>query len=335
MTFPSGFWTASLCSLLTLLVAGYFAGLEKNLNMLGGGNGSGRRGRLSGLASVVHDRLLNDRQLLDARFRSGWYLIREENITESRVKELFIRMNHEDEETERFIQESIQKSDQFFTQMWHNLAKTALNLVGYSKTDINAMLGRGSMFVMSKEHFRALTGVEGNHESAMDLGAGDGNPSKAFAEHYAEMFATEASVSMVKVLEGKGFKVLPVDSWHLHATKFDFIACLNLLDRCAEPKTVLGQMRRAVKPESGIILVAVVLPFRPYVEYTADHRPAQGQGLQVEGTIFEVQVESLFGIFEESGFRVVRWTRVPYLCEGDMARSVYSLDDAIFVLKKQ
>ena len=37
-------------------------------------------------------------------------------------------------------------------------------------------------------------------------------------------------------------------------------------------------------------------------------------------------------VFEPLGFRVLALSRVPYLSEGDSVRSVYSLDDAIFVL---
>jgi len=38
-------------------------------------------------------------------------------------------------------------------------------------------------------------------------------------------------------------------------------------------------------------------------------------------------------VFEPAGFTMERFSRVPYLCEGDMECSFYELDDAVFVLK--
>jgi len=38
-------------------------------------------------------------------------------------------------------------------------------------------------------------------------------------------------------------------------------------------------------------------------------------------------------VLTPSGFEVVTWSRVPYLCEGDLQQSYYWLDDAVFVLK--
>lgn len=53
----------------------------------------------------------------------------------------------------------------------------------------------------------------------------------------------------------------------------------------------------------------------------------------MEGTTFEEQVESLVRtVFEPAGFRLQTFTRVPYLCEGDLEHSFYYLDDAVFVL---
>ena len=56
--------------------------------------------------------------------------------------------------------------------------------------------------------------------------------------------------------------------------------------------------------------------------------------LHIEGSTFEDQVTSFIkNVFELSDFEVVSFTRVPYLCEGDLERSFYILNDALFVLK--
>lgn len=38
-------------------------------------------------------------------------------------------------------------------------------------------------------------------------------------------------------------------------------------------------------------------------------------------------------VFREAGLEVEAVTRLPYLCEGDMYKDYYVLDDAVFVLK--
>ena len=56
--------------------------------------------------------------------------------------------------------------------------------------------------------------------------------------------------------------------------------------------------------------------------------------ITVNGSSWEDQVHSLVeDVFEPSGFAVELFTRVPYLCEGDLYREFYFLNDALFVLK--
>lgn len=64
------------------------------------------------------------------------------------------------------------------------------------------------------------------------------------------------------------FRVLDVRSWMQETgdTEYDVITCLNLLDRCDTPKTLLKDIYRKLRPD-GTLVVALVLPFSPYVEY--------------------------------------------------------------------
>lgn len=58
------------------------------------------------------------------------------------------------------------------------------------------------------------------------------------------------------------------------------------------------------------------------------------ENINLKGRTFEDQCISLVrDVFEPAGFSLVRFTRVPYLCEGDLESSFYVLDDAVFVLK--
>lgn len=63
-----------------------------------------------------------------------------------------------------------------------------------------------------------------------------------------------------------------------------------------------------------------------------DHSPEEK--LLIQGHNFEEQVQFfIMKVFEPAGFDVEKFSRLPYLCEGDLHQSFYVLDDAVFVLK--
>lgn len=63
-----------------------------------------------------------------------------------------------------------------------------------------------------------------------------------------------------------------------------------------------------------------------------NHKPKEL--LPISGFAFEDQVRSVVDeVLTPANFEVVSWTRVPYLCEGDLQQSYYWLDDVVFVLK--
>ena len=69
-----------------------------------------------------------------------------------------------------------------------------------------------------------------------------------------------------------------------------------------------------------------------YISGSSDHKPSEN--ILLRGRTFEEQITSIVKhVFEPAGFTLVRFTRVPYLCEGDMESSFYMLDDFVFVLK--
>lgn len=64
---------------------------------------------------------------------------------------------------------------------------------------------------------------------------------------------------------------------------------------------------------------------------STDHKPTES--LLIKGHTFEEQAASFItDVFQPLGFIVKHFTRLPYLCEGDMHKSFYVLNDAIFVL---
>ena len=165
--------------------------------------------------------------------------------------------------------------------------------------------------------------------------------------------------------------------------KFDVISCLNLLDRCDTPYTLLKQIKQALVP-NGLLVVALVLPFRPFVEYNKDNKPVEdllnlasfsqnatqsntnlkesvvGQpdscalnyndslSLNTPATTSSSKIESctrkmnkinsqisylMENVFKPIGFELVKFSRVPYLCEGNLLQSFYFMNDYIFVLR--
>jgi len=70
-------------------------------------------------------------------------------------------------------------------------------------------------------------------------------------------------------------RVLGVDDWASSSSpsdlvggrrQYDVISCLNLIDRCERPLTLLRQIHASLTPGTGRLLLALVLPFSSYVE---------------------------------------------------------------------
>ena len=116
---------------------------------------------------------------------------------------------------------------------------------------------------------------------------------------------------------------------------FDVIALLNVLDRCDEPFTLLAQLRSMLRKDGGRLVLAVVLPFRPFVENGNDHRPPRERQPLTSSGSWETGVNQLYErVLRPSGFKVERLARVPYISEGDHRNGAYILDDAVFVSRR-
>ncbi|XP_072523705.1 protein-L-histidine N-pros-methyltransferase isoform X1 [Salminus brasiliensis] len=250
-----------------------------------------------------------------------------------RVRPLFVQ-SQLDADTQAFLQRSVEKSGWLFTQLYHSFFSTIFSPI-ISRTSINGFLGRGSMFVFSLDQFQRLLRIDSDWkgERLLDLGAGDGGVTDVMGSHFREVYATEVSPPMKWQLQRKNYKVLEIDEWQRTGFQYDLISCLNLLDRCDEPLELLRDIKNALVPGSGRMILAVVLPFHPYVEIGGRWVRPKEQ-LQVKGKTWEEQVTNLSEeVFQQVGFEVEAVTRLPYLCEGDMNQDYYVLDDAVFVLR--
>ncbi|TSK14583.1 Methyltransferase-like protein 9 [Bagarius yarrelli] len=287
----------------------------------------------SPLARTLFMNALNSTDL-NVQELQEWYRCCPELLGE-KIQPLFVQ-SQLDEETQAFLERSVEKSGWVFTQLYHSLFSTVFSPI-ISRTSINGFLGRGSMFVFSQDQFRQLLQIHSDwkREKLLDLGAGDGGVTEVMGSYFKEVYATEVSLPMRWQLQRKNYRLLEIDEWQKTGFQYDIISCLNLLDRCDEPLQLLRDIRKALVPGTGRLILAVVLPFHPYVEIRGRWvRPAER--ISVKGTTWEEQVKNLSDdIFHTVGFEVEAVTRLPYLCEGDMHQDYYVLDDAVFVLKPQ
>ncbi|XP_045850058.1 protein-L-histidine N-pros-methyltransferase isoform X2 [Meles meles] len=260
-----------------------------------------------------------------------WYVCNREKLCES-LQAVFVQ-SYLDQGTQIFLNNSIEKSGWLFIQLYHSFVSSVFSLF-MSRTSINGLLGRGSMFVFSPDQFQRLLKINPDWKThrLLDLGAGDGEVTKIMSPHFEEIYATELSETMIWQLQKKKYRVLGINEWQNTGFQYDVISCLNLLDRCDQPLTLLKDIRSVLEPTRGRVILALVLPFHPYVENGGKwEKPSEI--LEIKGQNWEEQVNSLPEVFRKAGFVIEAFTRLPYLCEGDMYNDYYVLDDAVFVLK--
>lgn len=220
-----------------------------------------------------------------------------------------------------------------------------------SVTDVNGLLGRGQMFVLSGEQMEKLLGAplaaaraaHGGPLRLLDVGAGDGEVTARLSKLFGGVTATEVSRVMCHRLARRGFTVrhtprISADVFPEDGA-FDVVSCMNLLDRCDFPAEMLRDAARLARRGTGRVLLAVVLPFSEFVEEGAGRRAPRGalpmRGARCsDGVSLEASLTALVErVLIPLGLEVERLSRVPYLCRGDSVQPFYVLSDALLVLK--
>uniref|UniRef100_A0A8C6M4Q5 Methyltransferase 9, His-X-His N1-histidine n=1 Tax=Nothobranchius furzeri TaxID=105023 RepID=A0A8C6M4Q5_NOTFU len=148
--------------------------------------------------------MVSDSEEVPAAEKQEWYRCCSNLLGES-ARHVFVQ-SHLDSDTEAFLRRSKEKSSWLFTQLYHSLVSTVLNPL-VSRTSINGFLGRGSMFVFSKDQFHQLLriGPDWRAERLLDLGAGDGGVTEVMGDHFRQVYATEVSVPMRWHLQRKSY----------------------------------------------------------------------------------------------------------------------------------
>jgi len=214
-------------------------------------------------------------------------------------------------------------------------------LRGYlSDFDINGLLNIYPMHVLGTEQWRylleqaPLERAEGAR--LLDVGAGNGDVTHALAPLFERVATTEMSRAMAFRLRRRGFACFRQDvtTAGVPEPPYDAIACLNVLDRCDRPLTLLGNLRAGLR-DRGLLLLSLVLPYRPFV-YDGGSSVDPSERLPLTRSEWETCVGELCQrVIEPLGLEVEVITRVPYLSGGDAKRPLYELDDVVLLCRAQ
>lgn len=201
-----------------------------------------------------------------------------------------------------------------------------------SDFDINGYLGTYPLFVLSTEQWRLLLPEQDGAGRLLDVGAGRGDVTAQLAPLFAEVTCAETSRGMARRLRRQGYRVLEQDlgSSDLNE-RFDAVSLLNVLDRCDRPLSLLAQARQVLRP-GGTLVIALVLPYRPFV-YRGGQSSAPTERLPIQqGSSFEQAAAEFVSLaLMPLGLRTRAISRAPYLSGGDSAHPLYELDDVIVV----
>eukprot|EP00944_MAST-04C_sp_MAST-4C-sp1_P013125 g13125.t1 len=270
-----------------------------------------------------------------------------ESVMKPHILKMFVQ-SAIDKETEVFLETYCSETESSVRSALATMARKFM-----SQTDTNAFIGRGQMFVFSAAQLESLLANAFEKDRIatissgmlLEIGAGNGDVTEKYQKFVRHITATEVSKYMVKLLEKKDCIDRVVETGSLNSfdvnEKFQIISCLNVLDRCDKPSQLLKDIHARLDPQNGILVVAIVLPWCPFVE-NGTRKDCPTEDLEMDGgrcrtrNTFEEAVNVIVdNVFLKHGFVVKSWTRVPYICAGDTYQKYYVLSDALFVLECQ
>ncbi len=215
-------------------------------------------------------------------------------------------------------------------------AKTALHRVlrsWMSDFDANGLLDMYPMHLLGTSQWKELLGAAGGRH--LDVGAGSGDVTRTIAPLTTTTVTTEVSRMMARNLRRAGFPCVEADLAReaVPGAPYDLITCLNVLDRCERPRSLLMNLVRALAP-GGRLVLATPIPFDAFF-YRGATSLDPVERLELPRDSWEPSVAHLAAkVLEPLGLEVEAISRVPYLCRGDSERPLYVLDDALFVCRK-
>ena len=240
-------------------------------------------------------------------------------------------------------------------RMNHRAVITVQKRYGLSRTDATAVHLNHTMIVATSAQVRHLIAHAGRSAlispTLLDIGAGRGEVTNAIATGLgipaSGVVAMEASAPLRMRLKARGYRAFERFD-EFDGERFGAVALLNVLDRCDDPHALLSTAVRRLVP-GGVLLIATVLPFCDKV-YRGAHgkvgayrKPESPLKLPYSFRCHQAPVRSFeehAAAFTTTAFtatlplRLLRWTRLPYLCSGDSVQTFYYLDNALFLLRR-
>lgn len=217
-------------------------------------------------------------------------------------------------------------------------AKTALHRalrLFLSDFDANGLLHMYPMHLLGTSQWKELLGPDAISRH-LDVGAGAGDITRTIAPLASETVTTETSRFMARNLRKLGFRCIEADVAESDVPEpgYDLVTCLNVIDRCARPESLLSKLTAALTP-GGRLVVATPFPFDPFV-YRGARSLDPKERLAVPRESWERSVTALVAnVLEPLQLEPETVSRVPYLCRGDADRPLYVLDDALVVCRKR
>lgn len=225
---------------------------------------------------------------------------------------------------------------------WRTRAQRLARLY-LSDFDANALTGMYRMQLLPEHAWRELLGSRARGR-LLDVGAGSGDITEVLGACFDQVETTEVSRGMARRLRRRGWVCHQVDVTvdEVPSAPFDAVALLNVLDRCREPRRLLGRVVDLLTP-GGTLIVALALPYQPFYfdgPLTPDPlerlscgaaSPASGPSTNWEDAARRLIERDLMPL----GLTLVRFARVPYLSAGDSQSELYELDDVVAVLSKR
>lgn len=244
------------------------------------------------------------------------------------LRERFVALSLDDE-TRAFIDAAGQTRHGRTLALAHRLLRPF-----FSDFDINGLLGTYPLFFLSRAQWAQILGPNARGR-LLDIGAASGEVTAKFAPLFDDVRATETSRPMARRLRRRGIPcdVIDVATEALLGTDFDVVSCLNVIDRCDRPRTLLKRAYASLRP-GGRLVVASPLPLAPFV-YVGGATVAPSEPISADGPSWELSAGRLWhSVLSSLGGRLELFARAPYLSVGDIHSELYVLDDAIFVIEK-
>lgn len=202
-----------------------------------------------------------------------------------------------------------------------------------SDFDINGLLGTYPMHVLGTAQWEHLLGGRPGGR-LLDVGAGSGDVTAQLGPLFDEVSVVETSRHMARRLSKRGYRCQAADlaNSSVEGAPYDVITLLNVLDRCDHPLSLLASLRAALK-DGGRLVIALVLPYRPFVyDGGTSRHPTERLALIHAG--FEGATNDLVdNVLLPLGLEIESVSRVPYLSGGDSERALYELDDVVLVCR--